>query len=79
MTLSSHPAGHDFLVWAAGLGQISRVVLLNRIATVYVEVIRGIPLLVQIFYIYFALEIFSTWMDSCGCDFHVVLLRGLFG
>jgi len=40
---------------AAGLGQISRMVLLNRIATVYVEVIRGIPLLVQIFYIYFAL------------------------
>ena len=40
---------------AAGLGQISRVVIFNRIATVYVEVIRGIPLLVQIFYIYFAL------------------------
>ncbi len=40
---------------AAGLGQISRVTLINRIATVYVEVIRGIPLLVQIFYIYFAL------------------------
>ena len=40
---------------AAGLGQISRVVLFNRMATVYVEVIRGIPLLVQIFYIYFAL------------------------
>ena len=39
----------------AGLGQISRVVFLNRLATVYVEVIRGIPLLVQIFYIYFAL------------------------
>jgi polar amino acid transport system permease protein len=39
----------------AGLGQISRKVVLNRIATVYVEVIRGIPLLVQIFYIYFAL------------------------
>lgn len=40
---------------AAGLGQISRVVFFNRVATVYVEVIRGIPLLVQIFYIYFAL------------------------
>lgn len=39
----------------AGLGRISRVVLINRIATVYVEVIRGIPLLVQIFYIYYAL------------------------
>lgn len=39
----------------AGLGRISRVKIINRIATVYVEVIRGIPLLVQIFYIYYAL------------------------
>ncbi len=38
-----------------GLGRISRNVVLNRIATIYVEVIRGIPLLVQLFYIYFAL------------------------
>jgi polar amino acid transport system permease protein len=39
----------------AGLGRISRVKIINRIATIYVEVIRGIPLLVQIFYIYYAL------------------------
>jgi polar amino acid transport system permease protein len=39
----------------AGLGRISRITIVNRIATVYVEVIRGIPLLVQIFYIYYAL------------------------
>lgn len=38
-----------------GLGRISRNVVINRIATVYVEVIRGIPLLVQLFYIYYAL------------------------
>ncbi len=38
-----------------GLGRISRVTIINRIATIYVEVIRGIPLLVQLFYIYFAL------------------------
>lgn len=38
-----------------GLGRISRKVLVNRIATVYVEVVRGIPLLVQLFYIYYAL------------------------
>jgi len=38
-----------------GLGRISRVLVINRIATIYVEVIRGIPLLVQLFYIYFAL------------------------
>jgi polar amino acid transport system permease protein len=38
-----------------GIGRISRITILNRIATVYVEIIRGIPLLVQIFYIYYAL------------------------
>lgn len=41
-----------------GLGRISHVSIVNRIATVYVEVIRGIPLLVQLFYIYFALGSF---------------------
>ena len=39
----------------AGLGRISRITVINRIATVYVEVVRGIPLLVQLFYIYYAL------------------------
>ncbi len=39
----------------AGLGRISRIVIINRIATIYVEVVRGIPLLVQLFYIYYAL------------------------
>jgi polar amino acid transport system permease protein len=38
-----------------GIGRISRITIVNRIATVYVEIIRGIPLLVQIFYIYYAL------------------------
>ena len=38
-----------------GLGRISRIRIINRIATVYVEIIRGIPLLVQLFYIYYAL------------------------
>jgi polar amino acid transport system permease protein len=38
-----------------GIGRISRIRLVNRLATVYVEVIRGIPLLVQLFYIYYAL------------------------
>lgn len=39
----------------AGLGRISRVTVINRIATIYVEVVRGLPLLVQLFYIYYAL------------------------
>ncbi|MBQ3060300.1 MAG: amino acid ABC transporter permease [Desulfovibrio sp.] len=41
-----------------GLGRISRNRLINLIASTYVEVIRGIPLLVQIFYIYYALSRF---------------------
>ena len=39
----------------AGLGRISTNRFVNGIASLYVEVIRGIPLLVQIFYIYYAL------------------------
>lgn len=39
----------------AGLGRISKNRIINGIASLYVEVIRGIPLLVQLFYIYYAL------------------------
>lgn len=47
-----------FIGLLTGLGRISRNTVINRIATVYVEVIRGIPLLVQLFYIYYALGAF---------------------
>ncbi len=46
-----------------GLGRLSRNRFLNLIASTYVEIIRGIPLLVQLFYIYYALgkfELFSN-------------------
>lgn len=39
----------------AGFGQISRHKILNSISMIYIEVVRGIPLLVQLFYIYYAL------------------------
>lgn len=43
------------------LGQISRLNVFKTIAGVYVEIIRGIPLLVQIIFIYYALgSIIST-------------------
>lgn len=38
----------------AALGRLSRIPIINGIATVYVEVIRGIPLLVQLLFWYFA-------------------------
>lgn len=37
-----------------GLGRISKVPLVKGIASIYVEVIRGIPLLVQLMFIYYA-------------------------
>jgi polar amino acid transport system permease protein len=41
-----------------GLGRSSRVPWINTITSLYVEVIRGIPLLVQLFWIYYALSRF---------------------
>lgn len=38
-----------------GLGRISKNKIISGIASLYVEIIRGIPLLVHLFYIYFAL------------------------
>ncbi len=46
-----------------GLGRISRIKFINRACTIYVEIIRGIPLLVQLFYIYYALAKFFKIMD----------------
>ncbi len=41
-----------------GLGRISQNRIINLVASTYVEVVRGIPLLVQLFYIYYALAKF---------------------
>jgi polar amino acid transport system permease protein len=46
-----------------GLGRISKNRILNSIASIYVEVVRGIPLLVQLFYIYYALGRFVRLPD----------------
>jgi len=46
-----------------GLGRISRNPVVNLIASTYVEVVRGIPLLVQLFYIYYALGQFIRVPD----------------
>lgn len=41
-----------------GLGRLSRNRFINLVASTYVEIIRGIPLLVQLFFIYYALSAF---------------------
>jgi len=58
-----------------GLGRISKNRVINLIASTYVEVVRGIPLLVQLFYIYFALgQIFATLPDS---NFVFIFLKNM--
>ena len=42
----------------AGLGRTSRTSWVNTLASLYVEVIRGIPLLAQLFWIYYAMSRF---------------------
>lgn len=47
----------------AGLGRLSKITILRGIATIYVELIRGIPLLVQLMFWYFA---FPSVIQSVG-------------
>lgn len=58
-----------------GLGRISRNRTINLIASTYVEVVRGIPLLVQLFYIYFALgQVFANLPES---NFIFIFLKNM--
>ncbi|MEA3338839.1 MAG: amino acid ABC transporter permease [Chloroflexota bacterium] len=58
----------------AGLGRISGNVLFNNLATLYVELIRGIPMLVLIFFIAFVgvpivvggMNSLGAWFDALG-------------
>ncbi len=46
-----------------GLGRLSKNKTINLVASTYVEIIRGIPLLVQLFFIYYALGEFVQLPD----------------
>src|SRR5690625_5023357 len=49
----------------AGLGRISNNKLIYGISTIYVEIIRGTPILVQILFIYFGLsDLFELNIDK---------------
>lgn len=61
----------------AGLGRISRNVVIRNLATLYIELVRGVPILVLIFYIALvavpdSLGMFKTmgaWFTSIGLGF----------
>ncbi len=59
-----------------GLGRLSRCRPINLIASTYVEVIRGIPLLVQIFYIYYAL---AKFLQVSGLTSAVIAISFCYG
>ena len=61
-----------------GLGRISRNIVIDRICTVYVEIIRGIPLLVQIFYIYYALGKFIKVSDMNAAIIAIAICYGAY-
>src|SRR5690606_26920804 len=58
-------------------GRISRNVVVRNLATLYVELVRGIPILVLIFYIALVLvpdslgifKVFGAWLSSVGLAF----------
>lgn len=59
-----------------GLGSVSKSRILNGICGVYVELIRGIPLLVQLLFLYFAL---GSWIHIDGVVAAIIALSICFG
>lgn len=55
-----------------GLGRISKNRIINGVSTIYVEVIRGIPLLVQLLFWYFA---FPSVIQGLGKLLHIKALE----
>src|SRR5690625_2503413 len=53
-----------FLSFVAGLSRMSKVWVVRSAAAVYVEVIRGTSLLVQLFWIYFVLPFIGIHLDT---------------
>jgi len=62
----------------AGLGRISTNRFINGAASLYVEIIRGIPLLVQLFYIYYALGRFIKIPDMLSAIIAMAFCYGAY-
>lgn len=56
-----------FVGLLGGLGRLSKNKIINSIATLYVEIVRGIPLLVQLLFWYFA---FTALVKNLGDAIH---------
>ena len=61
-----------------GLGRLSSNRLINLLASLYVEVVRGVPLLVQLFYIYYALGRFVRVPDMMAAVIAMAICYGAY-
>ncbi|GFK94300.1 Glutamine transport system permease protein GlnP [Fundidesulfovibrio magnetotacticus] len=61
-----------------GLGRVSRNKWINLVASTYVEIVRGIPLLVQLFYIYYALGRFVRVPDMVAAVIAMAVCYGAY-
>ncbi len=62
----------------AGLGRTARSLPVNVVASLYVEMIRGIPLLVQLFWIYYALSRFVRLGPSVSAVIGLTICYGAY-
>lgn len=67
-----------FLGLITGLGRVSRNRWINLLASSYVEIVRGIPLLVQLFYIYYALGRFIRVPDMVAAVIAMAVCYGAY-
>ncbi|MCD4838752.1 ABC transporter permease subunit [Neobacillus sedimentimangrovi] len=52
------------IAFIAGLGKLSKWMVIRGISTVYIEIFRGTSLLVQFFWIYFVLPLFGIEISA---------------
>ncbi|MFH7818045.1 ectoine/hydroxyectoine ABC transporter permease subunit EhuC [Neobacillus thermocopriae] len=52
------------IAFIAGLGKLSKWMVIRGISTVYIEIFRGTSLLVQLFWIYFVLPLFGMELSA---------------
>lgn len=61
-----------------GLGRLSKIWIVNILASTYVEIVRGIPLLVQLFYLYYALGKFIQVPDKMAAIIAMSICYGAY-
>lgn len=75
VTLSVTLTSFFLVLWLgliSGLGRLSKNPLISGIASVYVEIVRGVPLLVQLLFWYFA---FPSVIQQIGATFNIEVFK----